>query len=166
MVCNATLKQYTRNVNWRRSIITVTWHQGLTWAQLYVLTFSLLSAPRTRARRTDRRSVISRCIFLSNSRADNTWNALSRFLQRRKICQVVGSAGWIWPTRCWLRSSCIETVIPVGRCVSLTADSVLFTCCCGEQIAKWARQAVIVYSSTWPPAPRARITSIFTSLRS
>lgn len=36
-------------------------------------------------------------------------------------------------TWCWLLSSCIDTVIPVGTWVSLTADSVLLTCYTGNQ---------------------------------
>ena len=38
--------------------------------------------------------------------------------------------------RCWLRSACDWTTIPVGRWVMRTADSVLLTC--------------------WPPAPLER----------
>src|SRR5260221_11070792 len=41
--------------------------------------------------------------------------------------------------RCWLRSACDWTTIPVGRWVRRTADSVLLTCC--------------------PPAPEARNVS-------
>src|SRR5919205_878771 len=45
--------------------------------------------------------------------------------------------------RCCERSSCTTTTIPLGMCVSRTADSVLFTC--------------------WPPAPQARMVSILRS---
>ena len=41
---------------------------------------------------------------------------------------------------CWLRSFWHDTLIPVGLCVSRTADSVVFTCC--------------------PPGPDARIVDI------
>src|SRR6266550_4093301 len=45
--------------------------------------------------------------------------------------------------RCWERSSCIITTMPVGRCVRRMADSVLLTC--------------------WPPAPPARSVSTLRS---
>ncbi len=59
--------------------------------------------------------------------------------ETRAACSVTGYISHGSPdvahivTWCWLRSSCIETVIPLGMWVKRTADSVLLTCCMADE---------------------------------